>query len=231
MFLWTRKNQFYEIQSFYCCFYKIFGAALVCGLHFIVCSFIQVIILRIYRIYATKKLLANNIWEELWWVSSCSESFRLLVWQAENTTSGQGLSRARSPVGSRFSGLLLLDFPGTATEQVRTCGFRRNSSSLDKAPKMRDSVRINSWESFLLTLPSISSETWVMYSSAIPGLSVFCDWLFLVFSGVSLETAAKFPLFLNVAMILREKLCQLRRLNWLFNFVRTMSISSIVRGK
>ena len=118
------------------------------------------------------------------------------------------------PSGFPFSELLFLDVPGTATEQLRTCGFRRNSSSLDKAPKMRDSVRLNYWESFSVTLPSISSETWVMYSPVIPRLSVFCDWLFLVISGVSLETAANFLLFLNVAMILREKLCQLCRLNW-----------------
>ena len=170
------------------------------------------------------------MWLLPWWASSCSESFRLLVWQAENAISGQGLSRERSPVGSRFSELLFLDVPGTATEQVRACGFRRNSSSLDKAPKMRDSARLNSWESFLVTLPSNSSETWVMYSSAIPGLSVFCDWLFLVFSSASLETAANFLWLPKVSMTLREKPCQLRRLNWML-FVTKMSISSIMRGK
>ena len=102
-------------------------------------------------------------------------------------------------------------------EQVWTCGFRRNSSSLDKEPKMRDSVRPNYWENFLVTFPSFSSETWVMYSPAIPGSSVFCDWLFLAFSGVSLETGANFLWFLNVALIFRRKLCQLWRLNWFFN--------------
>ena len=91
-------------------------------------------------------------------------------------------------------------------EQVRTCGLRRNSSSLDKTPKMRDSVRLNSWESFSMTLPSIFSETWVIYSSAIPGLSVFCDWLFLEFSGVFLEIASNFLLFHKVPMTLKEKL-------------------------
>ena len=45
-----------------------------------------------------------------------------------------------------------------------------------------------------------------MYSSAIPGLIVSCDWLFLLFSGGSLETAANFLLFLNIAIILKEKL-------------------------
>ena len=65
-------------------------------------------------------------------------------------------------------------FPGTATEHVRTCGLRRNSSSSDKAPRIRDSVRPNSWNSFSVTLLSISSETWAMYTSVIPGVNVFC---------------------------------------------------------
>ena len=69
------------------------------------------------------------------------------------------------------------------------------------------------WEFFLVTLPSISSETWEMYSWAISGSSVFCDWLFLVFSGVFLKTAANFLLFLNVAMRLGEKFYQRWRLN------------------
>ena len=78
-------------------------------------------------------------------------------------------------MGSRFSELMFLDVPGTITEHVRTGGLRRNASSLDKAAKMHDSVRLKSGESFLVNLPSVSSETWVMYSSAVPGLSVFCD--------------------------------------------------------
>ena len=145
--------------------------------------------------------------------SSISELFRLPEWWEEILASGQGSFGERSPLGSRFPELLFLDVPGTATEQVRTCGFRRNSSSLNKVPKIRDSVRLNSFESFLVTLTSLSSQTWEMYSWAIAGSSVLCDWLFLVFSGVSLETAANFLLFLKVAMILREKFCQL----WILN--------------
>ena len=45
----------------------------------------------------------------------CSESFRLPSWQAENTASGQGSPRERSPVGSRFSESLLPD----VLEQLR----------------------------------------------------------------------------------------------------------------
>ena len=120
-----------------------------------------------------------------------------------------GIAQGTIPVGSPFSELLFLDVPGTATEQVQTCRFRTNSSSLDKAPKMRDSVQLSSLESFSVTLPSISAENWEMYSWAIPGWNLFCDWLFLVFSGISLETAANFLLFLNVVMILRKKFSQL----------------------
>ena len=83
-------------------------------------------------------------------------------WGEENSTSGPGSSEGRSSLVPWFSRLLLLDVPGTATEQDRTCGFKRNSSSFDKASKMRDSVLLNSFENFLVTLPSISSETWEM---------------------------------------------------------------------
>ena len=55
-------------------------------------------------------------------------------------------------MGSRFSTSLFRDDPGTVPGHIRTCGLRRNSSSLDGAPKIRDSVRLNSWDSFLVTL-------------------------------------------------------------------------------
>ena len=154
----------------------------------------------------------------MWGYSSTSELFRLSEWWEEIIASGQGSFGERSPLGSWFPESLSLVVSGTATEQVRTCGFRRNSSSLDRAPKIRDSVRLNSFESFLVTFPSISSETWETYSWAISGSSEFCDWLFLVFSCVSFETAANFLLFLKVAMILRQKFCQQSRLNWSYYF-------------
>ena len=115
----------------------------------------------------------------LWWDSSNSEPSRLQEWWEKNSASGLGSPRKRSPVGVRFPEPLILDVPGTATQQVRICGFRRKRSSLDKAPKIRHSVRLNSSESFLETLPSISSETWEMCSShfwinCISWLSVPC---------------------------------------------------------
>ena len=95
---------------------------------------------------------------------------------------------------------------GTFPECIRICGFKRNSSNSDRAPKMRDSVLPNSWDSFLVTLPSISSETCVIYSSLILGTDVFRDWPFLGGSPcVSLVTAANFRLFLNIAIFLKGK--------------------------
>ena len=41
-------------------------------------------------------------------------------------------------------------------------GFMRKSSRRDSAPKKRFFVFLNSWDNFFVTLPSISSETWVM---------------------------------------------------------------------
>ena len=69
-------------------------------------------------------------------------------------------------------------------------------------------------DSFSLTLPSISWESCVIYSSLILGTDAFRDWPFLkCFSCVSLVTAANFRLFLNVATFWRENATQLWRLN------------------
>ena len=54
---------------------------------------------------------------------------------------------------------------------------------------------------FFSNLPSIYSETCVIFSSLILGTDVFRDWPFLGCSScVSLVTAANFRLFLNVAI-------------------------------
>ena len=91
---------------------------------------------------------------------------------------------------------------GTVSECVPICGFRRNSSSLDRAPKMQDSVLLNSWDNFSVTLRSISSEICVIYSSLTLGKEVFRDWPFLrCCLCVSLVTAANFRLFLKVAIL------------------------------
>ena len=163
--------------------------------------------------------------------TSCSESSKLLLWYVGNTASGQGLPKEQSSVTCRPSEFFFLDVRRTAREQVRTCGFRRNWSRIDKAPKMRDYVQLNSLKCFLVILPSISSETWEMYSWAIPGSSVFCDRLFLVFSGVSLETAAHFLLFLKFAMILREKVLSVVKIELDFYFKKKANVFSYYEGK
>ena len=142
----------------------------------------------------------------LWGALSMSESIERRDWQTDRPTSGWGSSWERSSFGSWFSTFVFRNVPGTVPECVRICGFRRNSSNLERAPKMRDSVLLNSRDSFLVTLPSISSETCVIYSSLILGTDVFRDWPFLGCSScVFLVTAANFRLFLNVGIFLKEK--------------------------
>ena len=167
----------------------------------------------------------------LWWVSSSSDPFRLPEWWEENIGSGQGSFRERSQVGSRFSESLFLDIPEMATEQVRTCGFGKKSSSLDKAPKIRDSVRLISLESFLVTLPSISSETWDIYYWAISGSSVLYDWLLLVFLSLFLETAAKLLIFLNVAHDSEGKVLSVVKTELKFCFSQQWCRSPLLWGK
>ena len=136
----------------------------------------------------------------LWEDPSGSESDGLLVLRVESSTSGWGSLWKRSLVGSQFPKSVLRDITGTVQEGVRACGCKRNSFNLNRTPTIRDSALLNFWDSFLVILPSISSETCVMYSSVIRGTNVFCDWLFLVCFYVSVETAANFRFFLNVAI-------------------------------
>ena len=137
----------------------------------------------------------------LWETSSASGSIEFLDQQAKNSNSAWIYFSKRFPFVFRFSTSLFWDIPGMFPWSVRTCGFKRNSSNSDRAPKMRDFVLLNSWDSFLVTLPLISSELYEMYSSVIPGTGVFCDWLLLGCSCVSLEITASFRLFLCVAML------------------------------
>ena len=136
---------------------------------------------------------------------SFGPKFRV-VWPRKMPASGWGSLWESSSFVPWFSTFVFRNVPGTVSECVRICWFKRNSSNLDRAPKMWDSVRLNSWDSFLVTLPSICSETCVSYSSLILGTDVFRDWPFLGFSScVPLVTAANFRLFLNVAIFLKGK--------------------------
>ena len=130
-----------------------------------------------------------------------SESIEWRDWQTEGPTSGWGSLWESSSFVPWFSTFVFRNVPGTVPECVRICGFKRKSSNLDRAHKMRDYVLMNSRDSFLVTLPSISSEICVIYFSLILWTDVFRDWPFLGCSScVSLVTAANFRLFLNVAI-------------------------------
>ena len=129
-----------------------------------------------------------------------------VVWPRKMPASGWGSLWESSSFVTCFPTFVFRNVPGTALECAVICWFKRNLSNLDRAPKMRDSVRLNSWDSFLNNLLSICSETSVIYFSLILGTDVFRDWPFLRFSScVSLVTAANFRLFLNVTTFLKGK--------------------------
>ena len=71
---------------------------------------------------------------------------------------------------------------------------------------MRDSVLLNFWDSFLVTLPSFSSKTFLINSLLILRTDVFPDWPFLgCYSCVFNVWAANFRLFLNFVISLKGK--------------------------
>ena len=151
----------------------------------------------VYYVGISRFLLSQHSSKSEFWV----------VWPQKMPASGWGSLWEPSSFVPWFSTFVFQNVPGTVSECVRICWFKRNSSNLDRVPKKRDSVLLNSWDSFLVTLPSISSETCVIYSSLILGTDVFHDWPFLGFSSwVSLVTAANFRFFLNVAIFLKGKM-------------------------
>ena len=71
------------------------------------------------------------------------------------------------------------DASGLVPEWPWITGFMRKSSIRASAPSMRFSVLLNSSDNLLVTLPSISSGTWVMKSSCDLGTFEFCARLLL----------------------------------------------------
>ena len=142
-----------------------------------------------------------------------------VVWPRKMPASGWGSLWESSSFVPWFSTFVFRNVPGLVPECVLICGFKKNSSNVDGAPKMRHSVLLNSWDNFSLTLPSISSKSCVIDSSLILGTDVFPDWPFLGCSCcISLVTAANFRAFLSVAIFWSENATQFWRLNY-FLFV------------
>ena len=153
-----------------------------------------------------KKLLHLESFSRNLMSQQSSRSEFWAFWPQKMPASGWGSLWELSSFVPWFSAFLFRNVPGTVSECVVICWFKRNSFNLDRASEMQDSILLNSWDSFLVTLPSISSESCVISSSLILGTDVFRDWPFLGFSScVSLVTAANFRLFLNVVIFLKGK--------------------------
>ena len=93
------------------------------------------------------------------------------------------------------------DVFGAVPEWAWINGFMRKSSSRYNAPKMKFLVSLSSWDNFFVTIPSISSQIWVMEFSYDLGTFEFCAKLFRgCFSRFSLFNVANFFWFLRVAV-------------------------------
>ena len=93
------------------------------------------------------------------WPSSGPE-FRV-VWLWKMPASGQASLWESSSFVPWIAPNVFRDVFGAVPEWPWISGFMRKSSRRDNAPNMRFSVLLNSCDNFFLTLPSISSETWV----------------------------------------------------------------------
>ena len=140
-------------------------------------------------------------WPEFW-----------ILWLPKMPASGWGSLWESSSFVLWFVLDAFRDVSGVFPEWPWSSGLMRKSSNLANAPNIRFSVLLNSWDNFLVTLSSISSETWAIYSSCDLGAAEFWANLLLGCSSqFSSFKAASFLLF-RVA-ILREK-C-LTNNNWL----------------
>ena len=104
-----------------------------------------------------------------------------VVWLRKMPASGWGSLWESSSFVPWFSTFVFRNVPGTFPECVRICGLKRNSSNLDIAPKMRDSVLLKFWDSFLVTLPSNLSDMFLVDSRngrvswlAVPRMFLLC---------------------------------------------------------
>ena len=124
-------------------------------------------------LYIISRFLSNkaNILFSLRWTLNLSQSFSgwcrgLLLGQSfVLSDSERCLLKTEDQFGSRpysFPGLCHMR-SGTSPERFRSSPKLVGSweSHQDSAPKMRFSVQLNSWDNFFVTLPSISSKTWV----------------------------------------------------------------------
>ena len=106
-----------------------------------------------------QELIASWILVIMWQSSSGFESVRLLARQPGNSTIARGSLWERYSFCCGLFTSAFRDIPAN----VRTCGFKRNSCNLERAPKMRDSVLLNSRGSFLELFPQ-SLQKLVLYT-------------------------------------------------------------------
>ena len=94
------------------------------------------------------------------WPSSGPEF--CVIWPWKRPASGRGSLWESSSFVPWLVFNAFRDGSGVVPECPGSSGFIRKSSSRASAPRMRFSVLLNSFDSLFVTLPSISSKTWVI---------------------------------------------------------------------
>ena len=123
-------------------------------------------------------------------------TFGRVIWPWKRPAAGRGSFWESSSFVPWLVFNACRDGSGVVPECPGSSGFIRKSSSCASAPRMRFSVLLNSFDSLFVTLPSISSETWVIESSCDLGALEFYAKLPLGCSSqFSLFNAANFLLF------------------------------------
>ena len=135
------------------------------------------------------------------WLRIRKLRFRLM----EVLTPGCGSFWEQSSFSSWFSPLEFRDNLETVPDFTQTCGFRRNLSYLQRVPRTRLSVLLNSWDNFFVTAFYLLWHLTDIVLRVNPGTAASRDWLFLGCSfWISLAIAANFRLYLSVAVFERK---------------------------
>ena len=118
------------------------------------------------KIEETESYIENtNIHALSFMVEKVNARFIIISWEdrlRKATISGLWSFWKRSSFFSWFSLIVFRDVSRMVPRWTRAGGFKGNCFYLDRAPRKWFSVLMNSRDNFLVTLPSVSPDTWAM---------------------------------------------------------------------
>ena len=156
-------------------------------------------------VFCSVDMLASVFQGLVLWPVASQFLFEIHLWLPNHSALTPFWDATQSVPKSHFPGWFPVFQVIPISESDCTCAFKRKSSSFQRALKVRVIVMNNSWDSFLMTWPSIFSNICEMYFSVIPGTNMAFHWLLLTFSCASLEIPVNFRLIPNAVISWRDK--------------------------